>query len=214
MRPDHSSVLNKSLLAHRQRKWWQLRSLFQMGTIFQWTILIFFAVTLPLIVTLVYSVKSIQDYTDQSHTTLFQTVRVSESSEALLEYLLKMDRSIRQYQILEDAAIFTVFQGNHNKFTEVVASSSNLVLPVDMQQRYASLIKEESKLYAQILLKQELAIEKLTVDDINSYAALRESLQELVRQSNSQIYIETESLSALATLVRNQVTYSALISVI
>lgn len=211
---DRSSVLNKSIVVQGKRKWWQVQNLFQMGTIFQWTILIFFAVTLPLIVTLVYSVKSIQDYTDQSHTTLFQTVRVSESSEALLEYLLKMDRSIRQYQILEDAAIFTVFQGNHNKFTEVAASSSNLVLPVDMQQRYASLIKEESKLYAQILLKQDLAIEKLTVDDISSYAALRESLQELVRQSNSQIYIETESLSALATLVRNQVTYSALISVI
>ena len=214
MQQNNSSPSEQPLVDRRKRKRWKLRSLFQIGSIFQWTIVIFFAVTLPLILTLVYSVRSIQDYTDHSHTTLFQTVRVSENNEALLKHLLVMDRSIRQYQILEDAEIFSVFQTNHQAFVDIAERTSRFTLPLKMQQLLAKLIQGELLLYDQIMLIKDLGTEKLSTEDIQDYIQLRADVRELVTQGNGQIYIETESLSSLATLVRNQVTYYALISVI
>ena len=213
MPANKPSVAQQSLPERRKRRRWQLRSLFQIGSIFQWTLVIFFAVTLPLILTLIYSVRSIQDYTDQSHTTLFQTVRVSEGSEALLKHLLVMDRSIRQYQILEDADIFSKFQTNHQQFVDIAARTSQFQHPDKMYKLLNRLVQDELALYNQILLIKEQGTEKLTTVDIKEYEQLRANVRELVTLGNEQIYIETESLSALAILVRNQVTYSALISV-
>lgn len=211
---DRSSSINKVKAVQSKRKWWQLQSVLQIVSIYQWTLLIFFAVTLPLILTLIYSVKSIQDYTDRSHATLFQTVRVSENNEALLNHLLAMDRSIRQYQILEDSAIFNVFQSNHQQFVEISTRTSQFQLPDVMQQLLAALIQSERRLYEKILAIKNLEAEKLSTEDIKDYVQLRTDAQALVSKGNSQIYIETESLSALAKLVSNQVTYAALISVL
>lgn len=212
MHTNNSPVPEQSLQNRRKQKWWQLGRLFQLGSIFQWTIIIFFAVTLPLILTLVYSVNNIQNYTEQSHTKLFQTVRVSESSEALLKYLLDMDRSIRQYKILEDAEIFTIFQNSHQKFVDIAARISQLRLPPEIKTLLSRLTQDELKLYDQILLIKGTGT--LSTEDIKEYVRLREDGRQLITQVNEQIYIVSESLSALAILVRNQVTYSALTSII
>ena len=76
------------------------------------------------------------------------------------------------------------------------------------------LTQNELHLYDQILLIKDQGTEKLTTEDIKDYVRLREGVRELVAQGNRQIYIETESLSALAKQVRNQVTEYALVSVI
>ena len=214
MQQNNSSTSTQPIQDRRKRKRWQFRSLFQIGSIFQWTIVIFFAVTLPLILTLVYSVRSIQDYTDHSHTTLFQSVRISENNEALLKHLLVMDRSIRQYQILEDIEIFTVFQINHQQFADIAARTIQFNLPVQIHRLLAKLTQSELELYDQILLIKEIGTEKLSTEDIKGYIQLHNDVRELVTQGNGQIYKDTESLSALATLVRNQVTQYALISVV
>ncbi|OQK17338.1 hypothetical protein AU255_05500 [Methyloprofundus sedimenti] len=214
MQANNSAASEQPLRDCRKRNRWQLRHLFQVGSIFQWTIIIFFAVTLPLILTLVYSVKSIQNYTDQSHTTLFQTVRVSENSEALLKHLLDMDRGIRQYQILEDLAIFTAFQNNHQEFVEIAARTNHFQLPPQIKKLLVKLTEDELKLYDQLLRIKGSGTGQLSKEDIKEYVQLRADVRELVAQGNRQIYIETESLSVLAILVRNQVTNSALISVI
>ncbi|TXL16101.1 hypothetical protein BMR05_00850 [Methylococcaceae bacterium HT4] len=214
MRWNNSSATKQPFLERSKSKRWQFRSVFQIGSIFQWTLVIFFVVTLPLILTLVYSVRSIQDYTDHSHTALFQIVRISENNESLLKHLLVMDRSIRQYQILGEAAIFAVFQSNHQEFVEIAARTSHFQIPEKIQKQLARLSQKELSLYNGILLIKDMDTEKLSTEDVKGYIQLRAGAQELVTLGNGQIYIETESLSALAILVRNQVTHAALVSVI
>ena len=214
MQANNSSTAKQRFVERRKRKRGKLRKIFKIGSIFQWNSRDFFAVTLPLILTLIFSVMSIQDYTDHSHTALFQTVRVSENSEALLTHLLVMDRSIRQYQVLEDEEIFTVYEINHQEFIEISEGANLFQLPEKMQKLLAKLSQNELKLYGKIVLIKELGEEKLSTEDIKEYVQLRVDAQELVTQGNRQIYLETASLSALAKLVRKQVTYSALVSVL
>lgn len=187
---------------------------FRFGSIFQWTLIIFFIITLPLVITLIFSVRSIQDYTDQSHRTLFKTLKISKNNQDLLDNLLTIDRSIRQYQILEDPEIFKVFQDHHLEFVNIASLTKSYILPENLQPLLTRLTEDESELYRQILLKKNSITQKLTEEDTKGYFQLRANAQDLVTKSNWQVHIETASLSELATSVRTQVTYSALISVL
>lgn len=187
---------------------------FRVGSIFQWTLTIFFIITLPLVITLIFSVRSIQDYTDQSHRTLFKTLKISKNSQDLLDNLLTIDRSIRQYQILEDPEIFKAFKAHHQEFVTIASLTQSYILPKNVELLLTELIEDEAELYRQIIEKNNSITQKLSEEDTKGYFQLRANAQDLVTKSNWQVHIETASLSELATSVRQQVTYSALISVL
>lgn len=203
--------LNQPLPVRRKKRR-QVFGLFKIGSIFQWTLAIFFIVTLPLIFALVYSVWSIQDYTEQG-TDLFLTIEVSSNSQALVDQLLDLDRSIRQYQILEDPELFTVFQAHHQTFLDLSRQTSLYNLPEDFQFTLAQLTQSETDLYTRIVNKNNLESESLSMEDIKGYTRLRADARQLVMQGNGKITLETEALSALASLVREQVVSAALVSV-
>ncbi len=216
----------------RRKKYRSPFDFFRIGSIFQWTITIFFLITLPLVITLIFSVRSIQDYTDQSHKTLFRSIKISKNSQDLLESLLTIDRSIRQYEILEDPDIYSVFESHHAQFVEIAKSSAWFDLSDDhsMHPLLMELIKDEGELYQKIRSKVErqkqmqeqvekgelleIEVEKFIEEDIKGYLQIRANARELVNMSSKQVHDETTSLSDLATIVRKQVTYSALASVL
>ncbi|MCK5888686.1 MAG: HAMP domain-containing histidine kinase [Methylococcales bacterium] len=187
---------------------------FRIGSVFQWTLLIFFLVTLPLVITLFYSVYSIQEYTDKSNKTLFQILKISSNNQELLDSLLSMERSIRQYQVLDDQAIFTRYKRHHQSFVMTAELISHYQLPKILQKRVTKLSQDEENLYYKIVLKQQQGLEKLTTDDIQGYVQLRSETRQLVMQSNWQITKEGELLSEFAVLVRERVVKSAIVSVV
>jgi two-component system sensor histidine kinase GlrK len=188
--------------------------LFRIGSIFQWILVIFFVVTLPLILALLYSNQSIQDYTDQSNKTLFQTLEISKNAQSLFDELLIMYRSIRQYQVLEDKDIFTVFQAHHQRFVNISNQTNNYYLSDEFRNSLDKLMKSEAKLYAKILFKKDLLLEKISLDDIKGYMELRTVAKLLVDKGNQQTQKETALLSKLAVRLNKQVTYATLVSVI
>ena len=198
----------------RRKKYRYPFDFFRVGSIFQWTITIFFLITLPLVITLIFSVRSIQDYTDQSHKTLFKTIEISQHNQDLLDSLLIIDRSIRQFHILEDEEIFKAFKKHHADFVITASVTKSKTLPDDLKLLLTTLTEDEEKLYNRIIKKKESKTLTLTEEDTTGYFQLRANAQNLVTESNLQVGRETESLSDLATLVRKQVTYSALVSVL
>ena len=225
MQQNSSLSSGSSSKLDRRKKYRYPFDFFRVGSIFQWTIAIFFLITLPLVITLIFSVRSIQDYTDHSHRTLFKTIEISKLNQDLLDSLLVIDRSIRQFQILEDHDLFDDFKQHHLEFVNIASTTKAEVLPENLKLLLMTLSENEEKLYNQIKkkepnkkLKEEVIEEKnankLTEEDIKGYFQLRATAQKLVTESNSQVRIETESLSELAKVVRKQVTNSALISVL
>lgn len=212
----------KPLIERRRKKRWAGFRVFKIGSIFQWTLSIFFIVTLPLILTLLYSVWSIQEYTSQG-TKLFFTIKVSNDSQALSDHLLNMDRSIQQYQVLGDAEIFEVFQTYHYAFSNLAHQISLHPLPEKFHLTLLRLEKNEADLYRAILDHKDLEDINLNKgdnkfhfaikEDIQGYLALREDVNTLVMQGDKQITLQTKSLSSLAGLVKEKVTSAALGSV-
>ncbi len=212
MQLNNSSDLNRVLPGRLKRGWWNIYGLFQIGSIFQWTLAIFFVVTLPLIVAILYSIWSIQEYTDQG-ADLFLTIEVSDSSQTLVDQLRDMDRNIRKYQVLEDIDYFAEYQEHHDKFVDIATQIKFFVLPEKLEQMFFKLTSSELELYDQTLIKKNSDSESLSIEDINRYSQLRSVASEFVMQVDKQIYLQTKSLSVLATSVRKQVTQAALISV-
>ncbi len=204
---------NQVLPDRRKRRRWKVYDLLQRGSIFQWTLAIFFVVTLPLIVTIQYSVLNIDEYADQG-AGLFLTIGASNNSQVLGDQLLDIDRSIREYQVLEDPDIFAVYQEHHQKFTNVVMDTNFYELPDKLQQLFIKITRGEVELYNQILIIKNQENKKLSIDDIKGYSQLRSDARKLVAQLGKQVTREITSLSELATLVRKKVIQAALVSVI
>lgn len=204
---------NPQQINRRKHKRWQWFNFFRVGSIFQWTLVIFLLVTLPLIFTLLYSIQNIEKYTDQSHRTLFQTLKVSKHSQALLDNLLLMDRNIRQYQILEDPEIFKLFKTHHRVFIDIASIIKHYSLPETQRLLLTKLIQDEATLYSHIINTHSFFSKKISPKDSKSYSQLRSDARQLVMHGNKQINVETTSLSELATSVREKITTAALISI-
>ncbi|NYT47410.1 MAG: hypothetical protein H0A75_07385 [Candidatus Methanofishera endochildressiae] len=109
------------------------------------------------------------------------------------------DKGIRQYQILEDAAIFTVFQTNHQQFVKIAALTSLSPSP-----KYSARVPQK-KICIKILpikirVQKKTRILKFTIRKVCEWLRVKGN------------FIKG-SLSALAKQVRNQVTEYALVSV-
>ncbi|NOQ16096.1 MAG: hypothetical protein GQ581_03480 [Methyloprofundus sp.] len=207
--PNSARISNN----RRQKQRWHFFSLFQKGSIFQWTLIIFFIVTIPLIGTLLYSVSSIQDYINKSQETLFQTLKVIENSQLLSNDLLLMDRSIRQYLAVDDIDYFHIYQNHHQHFVDIATQPQQHQLTPQLQHSLSTLSNNEAQVFYKILANQKSITEQLVADDIKEYTALRTEAEQFLEQSNAQMRVETASLSALAKTLKTQVKQAALFSV-
>ncbi len=197
----------------RKKKRRHFFTLFQKGSIFQWTLIIFLIVTLPLIGTLFYSVSSIQGYINKSQETLFQTLKVIENGQLLSNDLLLMDRSIRQYLAVDDIDYFHIFQTHHQHFVKIATQPQQLQFTTHLQQALHHLKNNEAKIFNTILEKQNSKSIPLVNNDTKAYTNLRAEAEQLLTQSNAQMRVETASLLALAKNLKTQLKQAAFISV-
>ncbi|MES1926076.1 HAMP domain-containing sensor histidine kinase [Salinisphaera sp. T31B1] len=92
----------------------------------------FAVVALPLIVAIVFSVIYVDRLTDQSERLVLQGVEVTRYSKRLSSLLIGMERSARQYEILESGELITRFErqaGDFNQMLDALAALELDTLP-------------------------------------------------------------------------------------
>ncbi len=106
----------------------------------------FSLVTLPLIFSLIYAVISVDRLLDQSQKDLFQAVQATKGSITLVEQIKKMERNIRQFQVLGDKTLFQLYEKSHQELQNTANSLSRLS---EGKQRdsVAQLMRSEKELY-------------------------------------------------------------------
>lgn len=196
----------------KKKNRWIPYSLFRVGSILQWTVFIFFIVTIPLVSALFYSVESIHQYTAKSNQIFTKTLELSTNNQALLDNLLLMDRSIQQYRVLHDADIFNIYQEYHRAFIKTAILTEEHKHTNVQQQLLGELIEDELALYNHIIDTNQSPI-TLEAGDISDYTQLRSIAKSLILQGQQQIREESQLLFALAESTDQKVTYSALISI-
>lgn len=198
----------------RKKARWHFFDLFKVATIFQWTLLIFMLVTLPLVLTQLYSLQTIQGYTEKSHKTLFQTLKVANNHQILRENILLMERSIRQFEVLDDPEIYQVFLSYHQEFIETAAATKTSALPENLQKALANLIEGEAELFYNIQPKSPPSPEQIEIDEIiKKFTQLKELANKLISKNNRQIRLEAKSLSELADTIEEKLLFAVLTSI-
>lgn len=206
--------LKQNLPRYNKNKRWNIYTFFRFGSIFQWTLTTLFVVTLPLILTLLYSVLSIQKYTVQGEQ-LFQTIHKVNNSKRLVDEIADMDRLIKKYQIFgdQDPEMFSDYEKHHKAFIDISKQTYLNTPPNKVKQPFTLLKKKEQDLY-NYYEKKTSAGETLRKEDIKGYKALHLGVKDLVKYGDKQIDDQTTSLLALVKQVEKQVSLAAWVSVI
>jgi len=187
--------------------------IFYLGSLYQWALASFVIVTLPLVFAIIYAVLEVANYTDQSQQTLFQTVNATESSRIILERLISMERSIRQFQVLEEPELFNSYQKHRNKFIDILESLRLTELDELLAEKLEVLRQNENQLYQSISIKAKNKQAKLEKTDLQAFDPLTKQARALIVQGEKKLSKEATSLSKIAKKVRNNLVYSALASI-
>ena len=108
----------------------------------------------PLLIGLISAVYSIDRLTKISRITVQRAVRVTRESHILLEKLTDMERSARQYLVLEDPLFFDAYEESHDEFVLLVHDLMNLVGQDQLWQLMKQLAAEEIELFRDIAIPE------------------------------------------------------------
>lgn len=114
-------------------------------------ILVGFAlVAVPLMVALVNAALSVDRLANQSQRAVYQAVRATQNSQALVEAVTAMERNARQYQVLGEHALYEVFDENHGIFQATAAILNDMPLSPPQRSLLARLQGDERDMHAQL----------------------------------------------------------------
>lgn len=182
------------------------------GSLYQWMLTSFVIVSLPLIFAILYALVAMDSYSKQAHNTVFQTVVVTENSRLVLERLISMERSIRQFQILNEPSFFEAYIQHRHKFLKLLEASNIENLSVNLSQKLKSLKEDEAKLFQEIYTEGLINHQKLLPSDLDGFATLVERAREIIRLGSKQQAIDVLALSEFETEVMNRLFLTVLLS--
>lgn len=156
----------------------------------------FLLVATPLIFVVLFGAYSVDRLASKNEAVVYQAVKITQGSRMLIEQLVDMERSARQYQVLDDAEIFSVFTQIHSKFTETIQEL--LALPRDavVKDKLQQLVAGELALYDS--LNQQKKLSKKGQDLGRNFSHLNELATALWEESISVVGREVDNLDKAA----------------
>lgn len=128
----------------RVERRWSLHSLSGLVT-FSFTL-----VALPLIVVVLASAYAVNRLSGQSEDTVYQAVQLTQGSLILMEELVTMERSARQYQVVSEPGLMQVFDTSHEQFRHTLLQLEQLHVAPSLAVRVRRLGQGEADLERRI----------------------------------------------------------------
>ncbi|MDQ4146329.1 MAG: HAMP domain-containing histidine kinase [Pseudomonadota bacterium] len=133
-------------------------------------------VTVPLIVIVLAAAYGVNRFADKSQQVVYQSVLATQNSRILMEQLIGMERAARQYQVMQDPSLFSVYRDGHNQF---VATIEDLMQSPDRPiiRAVQSLATREANLYN--TLANAAANDKVvSAKTLNDFGELRDEARD------------------------------------
>jgi two-component system, NtrC family, sensor histidine kinase GlrK len=171
----------------------------------------FTLVALPPVFALVNNAISIDRLANRSQNEVYQAVQASQSSRRLAQLLVGLERTARQFAILEDRSLLDAYAINRRQFEHTLAEFTRL--PVDREQRAAldRIIEGEAAIYT--ALARPGARGDAVKPALERFEALSEQAQLVVTRANAQIDREVEAMRATADQAQ-RITFWQLLALI
>lgn len=162
----------------------------------------FVLVSLPLVVALVNAAISVQRLAGVSETAVDQAAQAARSSRLLMEQVLSMERLVRQYVILDDAALLEDYDKVRLSFKRTTSDLS--LLPLDEAQlaELNRTIDKEQSLYQLLHGASEDRDRRRTL--VEGYVSLSAFARGVLDQSNLLIDREIDRMFVMAERMQQQ----------
>ena len=145
---------------------------------------------------------------EQSRNTVAQAINATRASRVLVEQLTLMERSARQFFVLNDAVLLDNFARAHDRFN--IAVSQLAILPMNRQQmhRLQTLAQDERALYQDILAQSKLPDPPQGL--IARFVGLSDQAQTILAENNRLIDRESAVLSQAAERTQKMLLWQSL----
>lgn len=107
-------------------------------------------VALPLVIALGFAGVFVERMAHQSQFAVYQAARATQSSRILVEQVVVMERSARQYQVLADKALYKAYKEAREKFQNTIDTLLSLSLDRNFHIQLEELSLEERKLFTKL----------------------------------------------------------------
>ncbi|KFI23374.1 sensor histidine kinase [Nitrosococcus oceani] len=168
----------------------------------------FLLVAVPLSAGLIFAAVQMEYLARQSAVAVYKSVQVTQGSRILVQQLIAMERAARQFQVLDDPALYQAYMANRRKFRDILEQMLELPLSEAQRQGFDSLAREESAIY-----------DVLSVYTLNSEAGkqaadqflgLARQARALLADSNQLVGEEVDALQETAREAQKSLFWQAL----
>jgi len=132
----------------------------------------------------------------QSRDTVTQAVQATRASRALVEQITFMERSARQYFVLEDALLLDNYERAHEKFVDALEDLDLLPMSSRQKQALNNLSKQELMVFDNIM--QHPAAATSAEEVVSHFGDLGAQAQDILDENNRQIDRESAILAETA----------------
>jgi two-component system sensor histidine kinase GlrK len=165
-------------------------------------------VTVPLFATVLTAAYAVNRLGDQSEQLVYQAVLATQNSRILTEQLVGMERAARQYQVVGDESLFSVYRDSHNQFVSTI--DGLMELPVDRAiiKAVQSLATREAALYNAIA-NAAATDTRVSAKTLTEFGALREVAREVWLKSSRLVGRKVDLLDQNARSVQRTLVWAS-----
>ena len=145
---------------------------------------------------------------DQSRSTVTQAVQATRTSRVLVEQLMLMERSARQYFVLHDVLMLDNYTHAHEKFKLSIKQLATLPVGQDQKHSLDKLAKRELALYQEVMAQAPEAMSPETL--IAQFMDLSDQAQNILAENNRLIDRESAALAQTAERTQQMMFWQTL----
>lgn len=154
-------------------------------------------VTLPLVLALGYTGLQIDQLAKRSQQVVYSGVQATQAGRVLAEQITAMERSARQYLLLNDPELLEVYAQNHRQFQQLLAQLRGLSEAPEQLQLVADLGELEAELHRQLMEQPNETVDAPAV--VRGFQRLTELSRSILRGAYERVDQEVASLQTAAS---------------
>lgn len=151
---------------------------------------------LPLLFAFGNAMLHVDRLAEQSQSTLAQAVQATRTSRVLIEQLNLMERSARQYFVLQDKLLLDNYELAHEKFNDAIKDLTAIPLGQDQRHALEKLATDEATLRTDIMIQTHALTPPESI--VSSFLDLSAQAQKILSENNRLIDLESAALSEAA----------------
>jgi two-component system sensor histidine kinase GlrK len=168
----------------------------------------FVVVTVPLVIALVTAAIYVDRLTTHGERSVFEAVNATQSSRMLVEHVTAMERSARQFQVLNDRSLLDAYKSRRKQLQSTIGELQRLDLNPVQRETIDTLVALEGAAYMRLNDKGSGTAEIAAA--IDSFPAINTAAREVLSESSQLIGESVSEIQQLAERARRLLLWQVL----